>query len=553
MPERVGLPGTEQPPGGRPLGPLSAAQARQSVEVTLWLREPPGRPSLARVLDAISADPPGRRRHLSVAELAAAHGSLPEDEAAVAAWVREAGLEVVDRERATRRLRIRGSAARVAAALGVSFDMREAEGPGGRTVRYRHHAGAASIPAHLAGIVEHVSGLSTRPVARPHHVIARAANVRAAYTPEQLAAVYGFPALPGGGAAAAIDLGIAELGGRADPAVVRWFEQLHPNVRIIEEAVGGGALPVPDPGGADVEVALDWQVAARALLVSAPRASIRIVLRYAPNTDQGFADLWASFATDTTHRFSGISTSWGSPEDTWTAGQMAAMDSAAKACLAVGIFHCAASGDRGATDGSPDGSLQADHPASSPDVLAAGGTRLTLSDGVVAEEVVWNEAALSEGATGGGVSGQFGVPAYQSSNGVLEVSLGSGRPGRSEPDLAVNADPVTGYVVVTGLGASGAPRLLTVGGTSAAAPLVAAGFAAVSALLGARLGRIQDAVYPLGRAGTAFRDVTQGDNAYPAGGEGYRAGVGFDVPSGWGSPHFVRLAEAFRSAGAVGG
>jgi kumamolisin len=90
-------------------------------------------------------------------------------------------------------------------------------------------------------------------------------------------------------------------------------------------------------------------------------------------------------------------------------------------------------------------------------VLAAGGTRLTLSDGVVAEEVVWNEAALSEGATGGGVSGQFGVPAYQSSNGVLEVSLGSGRPGRSEPDLAVNADPVTGYVVVTGLGASGAP------------------------------------------------------------------------------------------------
>lgn len=552
MLDHVDLSGTEQPALGRARGPLSAAEAARPVEVTLLLREPPDGPSLGEVLDAVSAQPPGRRRHLSVAQLAAAHGSLPADEAAVSEWARRAGLEVIAADRATRRLRLRGSASRVAAAFRISFERHEAEGLGGRPVRFRHHAGPASMPAHLEGIVEHVSGLSTRPVARAHHIVARAAHVRTTYAPERLAVAYGFPPLPGGGAGLAVDVGIAELGGRADAAVVGWFEHLHPNVRIIEDAAGGGPLPAPDPGGADVEVALDWQVVARALLVSAPRASIRIVLRYAPNTDQGFADLWSSFATDTAYRFSGVSTSWGSPEDTWTAGQMAAMDSAAKACLAVGIFHCAASGDRGATDGSQDGSLQADHPASSPSVLAAGGTRLTLSDGTVVEEVVWNEAALSEGATGGGVSSHFAVPGYQSSSGVSEVSLGTARSGRSEPDLAVNADPVTGYEVVTGLGATGAPQIQTVGGTSAAAPLVTAGLAAVSALLGTRLGRVQDALYPLARAGTAFRDVTQGSNAYPAGSEGYRAGVGFDVPSGWGSPQFDRVAEALRAAAAGG-
>lgn len=556
MPGYVQLPGSAGLASGAlpgfAVGPISAVEAAERIEVTLLLRENPDGLSLDAELEAISAQPPGRRRHLGLAELAAAHGSLPADVAAVSEWARSAGLEVAGSEPATRRVRLRGSVAQVAAAFRVTFEAHEAVEAGGRRLRFRHHADPASIPAHLAGIIEHVGGLSTRPIARPHIRHPNPAHVRVTHTPEQLAEVYGFPALPAGGSGLSIDVGIAELGGRAEPGVVRWFTHLHPNVQLIEDSVPGSPLPPPDPGGADVEVALDWQVVARALLVSAPRATIRIVLRYAPNTDQGFADLWNSFATDTTHRFTGVSTSWGSPEDTWTAGEMTAMDSAARACLALGIFHCAAAGDRGAADGSPDGSAQADHPASSPNVLAAGGTTLTVSGATVTEEVVWNEAALSEGAGGGGVSVHFPVPLYQSSNGVSEVSLTSGRAGRSEPDLAADADPLTGYEVVTGVSASGAPQTQTVGGTSAVAPLLTAGFTAVAALLAARLGRIQDALYPLGRAGTGFRDVVSGDNAYPSGSSGYSAGPGFDVPSGWGSPHFGQLAEAFRAASSGG-
>ena len=553
MPDYVPLPGTAPSPASidpsttRALGPLGEAEGQEEIEVTLLLRENPEGQSLDQALEAIAADPPGSRPHLSADDLAARHGSTPEDVEGVSAWAESVGLSVVWSAPATRRLRLRGSAAQVAAAFRVSFEAFETGGPNGAPVRYRDHRGPASIPAHLQGIVEHVGGLSTRPLARPHFRVAELAHLRATYTPEQLAEVYQFPAVPGGGAGLTLDVGIAELGGRADQAVVSWFGRLHPNVEVIEDAVGG-SLPAPDPGGADVEVALDWQVIARALLVAAPQATIRLVLRYSPNTDQGFADLWSSFVTDTTYRFVGVSTSWGSAESTWTAGQMAAMDSAAKACLAVGIFQVAAAGDNGASDGSADGSVQADHPASSPNVLAAGGTTLSVSGTAVSDEIVWNEAALGEGATGGGVSVQFPVPSYQSASGIAEVSLSSRRTGRSEPDMAADADPVTGYEVVTGIDTSGNPVVTTVGGTSAVAPLLTAGFTAVSAVLGARLGRLQDPAYAMGKTGRGFRDITRGTNAYPSGTQGYSAGPGFDVPSGWGSPAFARLAAGFPTA-----
>jgi kumamolisin len=343
-------------------------------------------------------------------------------------------------------------------------------------------------------------------------------------------------------------VGIAELGGRVDRAVVSWFTGQHPGVQVIEDAVAGQPLPPPDPGGADVEVALDWQVVARALLEAAPQAGIRLVVRYAANTEQGFADLWSSFASDPTYHFIGVSTSWGGAEDTWTSGGAAAMDAAAQACLAQGIFHIGAAGDSGASDGAGDGKVYADCPACSPSALGAGGTRLEVSGQTITSEVVWNEAALQEGAGGGGVSMYFPVPSYQSANGISEKSLDSGQAGRSEPDMAVDADPVTGYEVITEIGAKGSPTTQTVGGTSAAAPLLTAGFVAISAVMGARIGRIQDAAYALAVAGQGFHDVVHGNNAYPQGTRGYDAGAGFDVPSGWGSPVFSELASGFPSA-----
>src|SRR5581483_4550400 len=130
---------------------------------------------------------------------------------------------------------------------------------------------------------------------------------------------------------------------------------------------------------------------------------------------------------------------------------------------------CVASGDNGSGDAVSDGQAHVDFPASSPHALGCGGTKLMAnpSTGVISSEVVWNETAANEGAGGGGISDVYAVPSFQASAGVpararrSDVSSGSATPaepqasaepeasagGRGVPDVAGNADPVTGYQV----------------------------------------------------------------------------------------------------------
>jgi len=91
-----------------------------------------------------------------------------------------------------------------------------------------------------------------------------------------------------------------------------------------------------------------------------------------------------------------------------------------------------------------------DFPASSPHALGCGGTRL-LADpatGKISSEVVWNETAAGEGAGGGGVSDEFALPSWQADAGVPPRAGGSAGSagGRGVPDVAGNADPVTGLL-----------------------------------------------------------------------------------------------------------
>ncbi len=79
----------------------------------------------------------------------------------------------------------------------------------------------------------------------------------------------------------------------------------------------------------------------------------------------------------------------------------------------LGISVCAAAGDNGSSDGEQDGRKHVDFPASSPWVLACGGTRLIGSNGAIESETVWNDGTAG-GATGGGVSSHFSKPYYQS-------------------------------------------------------------------------------------------------------------------------------------------
>src|SRR5262249_5050321 len=154
------------------------------------------------------------------------------------------------------------------------------------------------------------------------------------------------------------------------------------------------------------EVLLDIEV------VGAVAPKAKIAVYFAPNTDQGFLDAITTAIHDRTRRPSAISISWGGPESSWTPQALNTYDQAFQDAAAMGVTVCCASGDDGSNDGVGDGLAHVDFPASSPNVLACGGTRLESSAGKITKEVVWNHGA-NNGASGGGVSEHFPPPPYQ--------------------------------------------------------------------------------------------------------------------------------------------
>jgi kumamolisin len=281
-----------------------------------------------------------------------------------------------------------------------------------------------------------------------------------------------------------------------------------------------------DPQGADGEVLLDIEVAGAV----APGASQ--VVYFAPNSDRGFVDA-VSTAVNADPTPTAVSISWGQSEDSWTGQARAALDQALADAAALGVTVTAAAGDNGSGDRVSDGKAHADFPASSPHVLACGGTSLRLdpATGGISAETVWNDGP-GGGATGGGVSDSFGLPAWQAPAGV-PGRAGSGSPGRGVPDVAGNADPETGYQVRV----DGTPQV--VGGTSAVAPLWAALICRLAQATGKSFGLIQPLLYAGVSSGTTtagFRDITEGNNG------AYQAGPGWDACTGLGVPDGTALA-----------
>ena len=256
----------------------------------------------------------------------------------------------------------------------------------------------------------------------------------------------------------------------------------------------------------------------------------QIVVYFAPNTDQGFVDAIAHAIHDATYKPSVISISWGSAEVNWTAQAMAALDAACQSAAALGVTITAASGDNGSSDAVTDGKNHVDFPASSPHVLACGGTNLQGSGSTITAETVWNGQPQG-GATGGGVSNIFPLPNWQASSKVPKPTGTAG--GRGVPDVAGDADPASGYVVrVDG-------ESFVIGGTSAVAPLWAGLIAVANEKNGKSGGFIQPAIYAA-KGKAAFRDIIHGNNG------SFAAGAGWDACTGLGSPIAPELINAIK-------
>jgi len=286
---------------------------------------------------------------------------------------------------------------------------------------------------------------------------------------------------------------------------------------VTAKSVDGGLNSPSTANSADGEVMLDIEVAGTV----APGA--KQVVYFAPNTDQGFLDAITTAVHDTANNPSVISISWGSAEVNWTAQALNSFNEAFKSAAALGVTICVAAGDEGSSDNVPDGKVHVDFPASSPYALACGGTRLVANGNAVSNETVWHDNNTS--ATGGGVSEIFPLPDYQQGKGV-PVSASTKFAGRGVPDVAGDADPVTGYqVVVDG-------QALVIGGTSAVAPLMAGLIALLNQQSGTQAGFVNPKLYA--NPAQSCRDITTGDNITTSTNLGYAAAIGWDACTGWG-------------------
>jgi kumamolisin len=496
-------------PGARVLAP---ADPTERLEVTVLVRRQAREELRGRVAD-LAAGKSGVA-FLTREEFAARHGADPGDLAAVRAFAAAQGLAVVLENAARRTVILSGTVAQFNAAFSVQLQLVQHA-----SCSYRGRTGSIQLPSSLDGIIEAVLGLDSRPQAAAHFRVRSAVSNATSFTPTQIAALYGFPASTGVGQCVAL----IELGGGFRPADLdTYFKGLgvgSPTVTAVSVDHAQNT-PTGDANGPDGEVMLDIEVVGAIV----PQAAVAVY--FAPNTDAGFLDAITTAIHDTTNKPQVLSISWGGPESTWTTQAMTAMDDAFQAAATLGVTVCVASGDNGSGDGVTDGGDHVDFPASSPFALACGGTSLKASASAISGEVVWNDGA-SGGASGGGISGFFAKPAWQSSlNAVTTQGTRTALTQRGVPDVAGNADPQTGYDIRVDGTAS------VIGGTSAVAPLWAALLARLNQLSGKPAGLVNPKLY---QAPGTLRDITSGNNG------DFAAAAGWDACTGLGSPNGTAL------------
>jgi kumamolisin len=511
-------------PGTTRTGPADPAVV---VSVTIGLRRRPSAPPLP--LADILKQPPGHRAYISREEFGERYGADPADVARVEQFAREYGMAVDEVSVARRTVKVSGTVEQLNRAFAVDLGVYESDD---KKISYRGREGHVQIPEGLADAVQGVFGLDNRQQARPlYRQFSGPAQSTTPLTPPQVASLYGFPS----GSAAGQCIGLIEFGGGYQLSdITAFFGGLGKATPTISAVGIDGATNSPG-SSYDIEVALDIGVAGSV----APGATLAVY--FAPWTEQGWVDVLSSAVHDTTHRPSVLSISWGWPELqnadglTWTQAAMDHIDATLQEAVALGVTVLAATGDYGANFGIGGGKVHTLFPASDPFITACGGTSISDVSGGNFDEVVWNDGS---GATGGGVSDCFNLPAWQTSVGVPK-SLNDGKVRRGVPDVAGNADESSGYILIVG----GKPTV-PIGGTSAVAPLYAGLLALVNAQFSTPVGYLNPTLY--GLAGPyVFRDITSGNNSY-YGVTGYQAGPGWDACTGLGSIHGAALLASLQ-------
>jgi len=517
-----------------PADSVSASAVNESwiMKATLLLRRPTykGR-SMIEHANAITR---GEDTHISYEEFICRYAASDADIAAVQAFVGSHGIAVIDSHVGAASVRLQGTIAQFNSAFGIT--LLAVQKPDRTYISYQ---GMLSVPAELDGVIDHVFGLHN-PVklehaARPVENVDGLPTTATALTPTQIATAYQMPSNTGTGTC----IGIIEYGGGyTTQNVTSSFAPLgFAAPTITNTNVDGGYNNPSDTNGAP-EVMLDIYVAGGI----AHTSTLAMYWGYGsgisnPVAGPDWYDPINVAIHDTTNNPTVLSISWGagdSPDSGyWDSSTISATDAVLAQAVVLGVTVCAASGDEGSTwAGLAEEVL---YPASSPYVLACGGTTLQLNiDNSIASETAWI-------GSGGGQSYYESLPGWQ--NGLTAKTypgnVVSALTMRGVPDVAGNSDPNTGYRFYWG----NSNTYSQYGGTSACAPMWAGLIARINATIGGRVGFMQTKLYA---NHTAMRDITVGNNADYM--DGYQCTVGWDAVTGYGSPIGTSILAVFQAA-----
>jgi kumamolisin len=525
------------------------------IEVAVVLRSRcPDKDRLAAI-HRISTELPQERENLSVSGFEEKYGMVPGDFELIREFAGANKLEFVRGNVARCDVVLRGTLAHFSYAFGVHFLTYQHADYG----EYRSYDGPVYVPEQLSDVVLGVLGFDARPL--PHLPSCATGLTGVRSSPQDVARFYHFPE---GATGRGQNIGIVELGGGFHRADVEAFLAKHglksSHVTVIEM---DGAKNRPASMGAlqeafqkqglsaaknprlrlghwlrghldpvkDSERNIAWTTEATmdVELIAGFANEAHLLVYFAPNMALGKYNAFQDAIFDPKTDISVISCSWGTQEDNLPASYLQLMDRIYQFAVLRGITICHSSGDDGPSIGE-DGKPHVHFPASSPYVLACGGTHVYPEK---SEEKHWREMVGEHVfESGHGVSSHFAEPHWQAGHRSDERTSVPVQ-GRRVPDVVGKADLATGYDCVVGqISVPG-------GGTSASAPMWASLIALVNEQLGVRAGYITPLLYH-----PQFKHATRKIGAEnEAGG----ATPGWHPRHGLGSPDGTSLLAALRA------
>ncbi len=574
---RLALAGTAPPPArlraAHLLGRLDA-QTPLRVALTLPLRN---QDKLAELLRRqYTPGDPLYHQFLTPPDFTAQYGPTQADYDAVAAYARAQGLTITVTSPGRTLLSVAGSSSKIEAAFGVQMSRYRL--PDGR-VAFSNSA-APTLPRSIAVRLAGIAGLSN--VAQMHPHLRRPTpspltphapvpiggggggigsgplggvapnDIKYAYNLSSITPLYGTSTAAPAGAltGAGQNIGLLEFDGYVSSDIAAYTSQFAlPTVLTgaaapVTNILLGGYSGVPLSVDGQTEVTLDIDM----ILALTPSPTGIYVYEDDQNVDAvAPLTVFTRMANDLNPNGSkkpllqAISVSWGITEDVEDSAIIQGENTLFQQMAAQGQSLFCAAGDAGAYDsygitGLGLTSPSVDNPASQPYATGVGGTTLSFVPsgtsstgaaiaGAYVGETVWSAGAsdLNPEGGGGGVSDLWVKPSYQLGFGISAIK-------REVPDVTLNADPNTGYVIYV----NGVAEVI--GGTSAAAPL----WAGYTALINQQratnglgpVGFMNPVLYPIATtSGYAadFHDITTGSNLF------YQATTGYDDASGLGS------------------